>query len=446
MMNNDTNSSGDELNGPKNGVDRRRFLAAAGTGAMVSTVAGCLDLSGDGGDSDDEITIGVLAPLGQDQGAGAENSAEMAVDELNDEDGIDGMEVELKVVDTLSDPGTTQNETERLIEVENADVLIGTFSSEATQGALETIGDYGIPFIITGSAAPSLITDFVAADYDQYKSVFRSGPINSDLQVEAMGDYAEYLEERHGWDEFAFLADNADWTEPFAENLPGVLEDRGYDVVHEDRLQPGLDDWSSVIGDLQSSDPDAVFRFFAHNVATELLGAWHQQQLDFGIEGIHVASMTPDFFEVMEGAASFETTSQSGAAGSAPITEHTQPFAERYQEQYEEPALPMYMGFNTYDAIFIYQEAVERAGTANYEDDLDDIVDAMLETEYTGTAGTVEFYGEDDEYPHDIVETRDDDGVISNFPVTQWTPEGEIETVYPEVHRTEDHQAPPWMG
>ncbi|SDQ55190.1 ABC transporter substrate-binding protein [Natronobacterium texcoconense] len=443
-MDNDSNTHGAESTDGRTGVDRRRFLAA-GTGAVATSVAGCLDLSGEAG-AGGEVTIGVLAPLGQDQGVGAENAAEMAVDEINDDGGIDGADVELVVVDTLSDPGETQDETERLIEVENADLLVGTFSSEATQGALETIGEYGIPFIITGSAAPSLVTDFVADDYEQYKSVFRSGPINSNLQAEAMGDYAEYLEERHGWEEFAFLADNAAWTEPFAENLPDILEDRGYEVVHEDRLQPGLDDWSSVIGDLQNAAPDAVFRFFAHNIATELLGAWHQQELDFGIEGIHVASMTPDFFEVMEGAASFETTSQSGAAGATAITEHTQDFVERYQEEYDEPALPMYMGFNTYDAIHVYHEAVERAGTTNWESDLDDIVDAMLETEYTGTAGTVEFYGPDSDYPHDLQETRDEDDVISNFPVTQWTPEGEIECVYPEAHRTADHQAPPWMG
>ncbi|WP_230198576.1 ABC transporter substrate-binding protein [Halopiger goleimassiliensis] len=412
---------------------------------MATTVAGCLDLSGEG-DDDGEITIGVLAPLGQDQGLGAENSAELAVDEVNEDGGIDGRDVTLEVVDTQSDPGTTQNETERLIEENNADLLVGTFSSEATQGALESIGDYGIPFIITGSASPTLTRDYAGDDYERYKSVFRNGPINSDYQAEAMGDYAEYLNERHGWEEFAFLADNASWTEPFAQQLPGILEDRGFEVVLEDRLQPGLDDWSSVIGELQSTDPDALFRFFAHNVATELLGAWHQEELDFGIEGIHVASMTPDFFDAMQGAASFETTSQSGAAGAAPITEKTQDFVERYQEEFDSPELPMYMGFNTYDAVYVYKNAVERAGTTDYENDLDEIVDAMLETDFTGTAGQIEFYGEDHEYPHDVMEARDEDDRISNFPITQWTPEGDIECVYPEQHRTADHQAPPWMG
>lgn len=429
-------------------VGRRRFLGATGAGAMATTLAGCLGDFGVGSGGGGPIRIGHLAPLENSQGVGSERSGQLAVDQLNEDGGILDRDVELVSADTRADPSTTQGETERLIQQEEVDVLVGTFSSEATQAILDMVAELDVPFLITGSAAPSTITEFIGQDYGHYRNVFRSGPVNSNFQAEAMADYAEYLADLHGWTSYAFLADDASWTMPFSNILPDELRSRDFEVVHEDRLSVEIDDFSPVVGDLVDADPDALMRFFAHINGAPLLGAWHQQELDFGIEGIHVASMLPAFHELTEGAATYETTSQSGAAGVTDITEKTIPFVEDYQEAYAEegePSLPMYMGFNTYDAIYVYRNAVERAGTANYGNDLDAIVDAMLGTDYTGVAGTVRFYGRDSEYPHDLKETRGEDGKISNFPITQWLPEGEIECVYPERHRTADHVAPHWM-
>lgn len=429
-------------------ADRRTFMAVTGTTALTTSVAGCLDL---GSASDDgELTIGHLAPLENDQGIGSDRSAKLAIDQINEDGGIMDRDVDIVSGNTRGRPEPAQNEASRMVQEDDVDVIIGTFSSEATQGILDMIAEFDVPFIITGSAAPSSITEFIGQDYEQYKNTFRTGPINSNFQAEAMGDYAEYLSDHHGWNSFGFLADNAAWTEPFSNNLPDELESRGFDVVHEDRLSIEIDDFTPVMDDLAEAEPDAVFRFFAHIIGGAMLGQWHQRQLPFGIEGIHVASMTPDFYELSEGAATYETTSQSGAAGTTDITENTIPFVEDYQAYTEDddeaPTLPMYMGFNTYDAVNIYKEAVERAGTADYENDLDAIVDAMLETDHTGTAGQISIYGPDAEYPHDAVETRDDGGTIQNFPITQWQPEGALECVYPEIYRTADHVAPHWMG
>jgi branched-chain amino acid transport system substrate-binding protein len=81
-------------------IGRRQFLGAVGGGAAVS-VAGCL-----GGEEVDEdvVTIGHLAPLELDMGIGSERSAEIAVDEINDDGGIMDTEVELVSVNTDATP------------------------------------------------------------------------------------------------------------------------------------------------------------------------------------------------------------------------------------------------------------------------------------------------------------------------------------------------------
>ncbi len=442
MANNDNYKTGVRKYG-KGEVGRRTFLGAAGAGAMTTVLAGCL-----GGD-DDGLTIGHLAPMNNVLGVGSDRTAQMAVEEINDNGGFNGEEATLETRDTRTEPSEAQSVTEELIQQEDVDVLVGTFNSETTQSILDLTSEFDVPFMITGSADPGLITDYVGDDYEEYKNVFRVGPINSNFQAESIADYCAYLSDRHGWDEVAFLRDNAAWTEPFGEHIPDLLDERGLSIVHEDALSIEIDDFSSVLSDVNDSDADFVLRFFAHIDAGEMLGQWAEAEYEFGIEGVSVPSMLPVYNAGAEGAATYETTSQSGAAGVSPITDRTQPFvqdyADRYQDEEDYPTrAPMYMGFNTYDGISVFKEVVDEIETTNTRDNLDDFVAAMLGIDFTGVAGQVTFYGEDSDYPHDVQEERED-GTITNYPMTQWTGIEEIECVYPEKHRTAEHQMPRWM-
>ena len=426
-------------------VARRRFLKATGAGAAGTALAGCL---GGGGD-DEGFRVGHISPEENPLGIGSIRSAEMAVSEINDDGGIDGEDVVLINEDTRGDPDEAQDVTEELIQQENIDLLIGGFASEASQAVVQQTAEFEVPVFITGSASPELTRGFAGEDYDRYKNIFRIGPINSDLQAEAVAGYCEYLMERHDWSQVAFLRDQAAWTEPFAELIPDLLAERDIDLVMEDALSINIDDFSQVMSDVADSGADYVLRFFAHIQAGQMLGIWHEAQYEFGIEGIHVASMLPEYYAATEGLALYETTSQTGAAGVSPITDKTIPFTEAYREEYgdsEDPPLraPMYMGFNTYDGLHIARDAVDRAGS-NPSDDLDAFVEAMLETDHEGAAGQQEFYGPDSEYPHDVKEIRDDGGEILNYPVTQWQEDGAIECVYPEAYRTAEHVQPAWM-
>lgn len=445
MVNNGKSSRSSDTTGYR-GVDRRAFLKATGAGAAGVSMAGCLGDGGGGGS--DGFTVGHIGPMSNPLGIGSTRSAEMAIEEINNNGGINNGDVELLTKDTRADPSQAQSVTEELIQQEDVDMLIGGFASEASRAVLELTADFDVPFFITGSASPALTQEFAGQDYETYKNIFRIGPINSDLQAEAMAAYCEYLKERHGWDKVAFLRDQAAWTEPFAELIPGYLEERDIEIVHESALNINTSDFSPVMSDVDDSGADYVLRFFAHIQAGQMLGIWHDGEYEFGIEGIHVASMLPAYYQATEGVALYETTSQTGAAGVTEITEKTKPFTQAYREQYsdaENPPFraPMYMGFNTYDGLFIAKKAV--ANGASPTQDLDSFVDAMLDISHTGAAGVQEFYGPDSDYPHDLKETRDDNGDILNFPVTQWQEGGEIECVFSPKYRTEEHVKPAWM-
>lgn len=446
MANEDNINRGTDRTG-KGFVGRRTFLGAAGAGAVTTTLAGCL-----GGGGSDGLTIGHLAPMSNSLGVGSKRTVDMAVEELNEDGGFNGEEAEVITKDTRTDPSEAQSVTEELIQQDNVNVLIGTFNSETTQSILDLTAEFDVPFIITGSADPGLVTDYAGSDYDQYKNVFRVGPINSDFQAESIADYCAYLNDRHGWNRVAFLRDQADWTGPFGDQIPDLLSERDIEIVYEDALSIEGTDFGPVMSDVNESDPDFVLRFFAHIDGGDMLKRWHDGEYEFGIEGVHVPGMLPSYNgpSAYNGAATYETTAQSGAAGVAPITDRTESFVEDYASRYQDaddPPIraPMYMGFNSYDGVYVFSEAVDSMGTTSTRDNLDDFVSEMLDLDFTGAAGQISFYGEDSDYPHDVQEERGEDGRISNYPMTQWVGQEELECVYPERYRTAEHQMPPWM-
>lgn len=428
------------------GVDRRAFLKATGAGAAGTALAGCLGGGGGGGEG---LTVGHLGPMSNPLGVGSLRCAEMAVSEINDNGGVNGNDVEVIEGNTQASPSEAQSVAEELINQDEVDLLIGGFASEVALNLVDLTSQMGVPFLVTGSASPAVTRDNAGQDYEQYKNIFRVGPINSDLQAEAIAGYTEYLREAEGWDKVAFLRDQATWTTSFEERLPNLLPERGVEIVYDSALSINNPDLSSVMNEVADTDADYVLRFFAHIDGSSMLANWHQGQYDFGIEGIHVTGMFPGYFEASQGVALYETTAQTGAAGVTDITEKTVPFVDSYQEQYgdaENPPnrAPMYMGFSTYDGIHIVSDVVGETGTSPREG-LDGFVDGMLDVDYTGTAGQIEFYGPDSDYPHDLMERRDDAGDIQNYPVTQWQEGGELECVYPEVYRTAEHVVPSWM-
>lgn len=432
------------------GVDRRSFLKATGAGATGVAMAGCL--GGGGGDegSSEGLKIGHLAPMSSPLGVGSIRSANMAASKVNEEgDGVNGGEVEIVEGDTQASPSEAQSVVEELIQQENVDVLAGVFASEVALTLVDLTAENDVPLIVTGSASPQVTRDNAGEDYERYKNVFRVGPINSDLQAEAMAGYAGYLKDHHDWDQLAFLRDNAAWTTSFEEHLPDFLSERGIEIVYESALSIDSPDVSSVMDEVAETEADYILRFFAHIDGSSMLGTWHESQYDFGIEGIHVTGMFPGYFEASQGIALYETTAQTGAAGVTDVTEKTVPFVEAYREQFgdaEAPPnqAPMYMGFTTYDAVNLVSEVANETEESP-RGNIDNFVDAMLDVNHTGVAGQIEFYGEDSDYPHDLKEVRDDSGDIVNYPVTQWQEGGELECVYPEAYRTADHVMPEWM-
>src|SRR5690606_31592179 len=117
---------------------RRALSLAAAVGAIV-LAAGCssgltADGGGEAGSGDGPIKLGMLAPFSGSESAFGDymkNGAQLAVDEINADGGIDGRQVELIVEDDACDATTAVAGANKLV-TSGVVASVGGYCSGAT--------------------------------------------------------------------------------------------------------------------------------------------------------------------------------------------------------------------------------------------------------------------------------------------------------------------------
>ncbi|SER17308.1 ABC transporter substrate-binding protein [Natrinema salaciae] len=434
----------DSVSDGRPNVSNRRSLLKTGLGgATAVSFAGCLGTAGSIiGSSGDEppITIGALAPSPDSDFIGRSmiRGAQVAVDELNEADGILGRDVELVVGDTNGSPLEARRQYQRLILEEGADVTVGVFASEALMNIVDDIAEQGTVHLTSG-AATTAASRLVKEQYDDYKYHFRVGPNNDHdlgrMQVDFIDDMAPDM----GWDSVAVLAEDYEWTEKPWSVYQNRLADTGVDIVMEQRYPPATDDFAGIYDEVEENGADAVFITTAHTGTAALLDWVSPEPRPFAFGGIHVPMQLPLYYEATGGACQYGV-SQSSATAQSTRTDKTRPFVNAYQEAYD-GANPVYTGYHTYDAVALFAHAVEETGTL----DSDALVQLLEDVTFSGSSGTVEFYGQDHDYPHDLKYSSTDPDPV----YFQWQEndagEGVQEIIWPKSRATSEYISPPWL-
>ncbi|SDJ33409.1 ABC transporter substrate-binding protein [Natronorubrum texcoconense] len=434
-------------------VDRRTVLRATAGGATGVALAGCLSsyetITGSSSDDEETITIGMLAPEPESNfvGRSMAQAAAVAVDELNENGGIDGKEVELAVGDTNGSPLEARRQYQRLILEEGADVTVGMFASEALVNILDDIAEQET-IHLTAGAATQIASRRVHEEYDRYKYHFRVGPTNDvDLgraQINFMNDIATDI----GWESIAVLAEDYPWADEPWRIYQEQLADTPVDVVMDERYPPATNDFSEMYDDVVEAGADAVFISTAHT-GTDALLDWsypnrpdpQPQPQPFAFGGIHVPMQLPTYYEDTNGACRYGL-GYSAATEESEITEVTPQFVDRYYDTFG--TYPQDMGYYTYDSVALFAEAVERTGTT----ETDELISELEGIEYTGATGAVEFYDTDHVHAHDRVYDVGDDSTVGIYFQWQETDDGEgvREVIWPETYATSEYVTPPWLA
>ena len=126
-------------------MERRSLAAVSSAAALMLVLASCADGDGEG-ESDDPIVVGsTLSLTGAFAATGAihQIAGEQFVDQLNENGGLLGRQVEWRVLDDESDQAQVTQLYERLISQEQVDLIIGPYATPNILSAVAVAERHG---------------------------------------------------------------------------------------------------------------------------------------------------------------------------------------------------------------------------------------------------------------------------------------------------------------
>jgi branched-chain amino acid transport system substrate-binding protein len=451
-------------------VNRRKFLATTGTGALA-LVAGCSggdggdggsdggdgsDGGSDGGDGSDggsdggdggstnggdisgPIHIGALAPMPGNfaGGTGQQQAAELAVKQVNDNGGILGADVELTVKDSALDPSTARSAYRELMLEEEVDATIGLFGSEPGLAVFDEMSEFG-KIHVAGGVSVTEINDRINENYEQNRTWFRA--MNNSYHFGYnLGQHAQAQFEDWGFERIGLAVENItgfqEIYKTMVDNLPDFV-----DVAFTEQFSPDTNDFSPIINQAEDEDVDLLYSFLSQG-GIGLNIQWANQQPNFALGGADVFSAIPTHWEDTDGASEYVWSYVPGSGPGFEINGTTEEFIQAHRDEYGGPP-PHSQAYTMYDAAQSYFNGLRETGSLN-EDDLVPAIEDDIDFE--GVTGQISYYDQGEEYVHDPI--YGEDGVQS--PVMQWQEvDGEPAQVglWPDRVDSGEFVMPPWV-
>ncbi len=334
----------------------RRFGLLA-TGAVAALVlSGCGGgLLGGGDDSSDEgpITLGMVAPMtGSSAAIGPymQNGAQLAINRINDDGGVDGRDLKLIVEDGACDAKTAAAAANKLVTAE-VDVSVGGYCSGATLPTLPIFEKANIPMIIPAANSTEIADQGLS-------NVFQINGTGVQ-QAQAAVDWIK----KQGKTRVALMDDNTSYSVDIANLTAESLKEEGITVAKHDSVTAGESDYSANVNTILKSNPDFVYWTGYYQEGGLII----RQLRQAGYDG-----------EIMVGDGSvdgqlIQIAGQKNAQGvfaTMTQTPDTIEGAEDWIADYKDTfgSEPGPYSTQSYDAVRLAAEAIKNAGSTNGDD------------------------------------------------------------------------------
>jgi len=394
------------------------MAAAIGSLAIAAlTVSGCSGNggSGEGGGSDDPIVIGISLPLTGDfsePGKGVERGYEAWRDIVNENGGLLGRQVELKILDDQSNADRVVSDYESLIAQDGVDLVFGPFSTRLVVPSARVAQEYGMLFVEPAGAAAEV--------FEQgFDNLFYAAPAIADDHYNNLAEYLLALPD----DQRPQTASVASMDDPFAQGtaygLRDKLEEAGVEILVDEVYPPNTTDFSTIAAKIAQADADLVIGGTQYQDAVNLIIAL--QQLDYQPElaAFSTAPTNPEFASAIGGS----TEGILAPTGYSPQStyESNVEFVEKYTEMHGNP--PAEDEANAYTTGQVVAAAVEAVGCAEQGECQQELIDWLRENTVDTVVGPLSW---------------DDKGKPTGAHLIQQWVDGKIQIVLPEdVKETE---------
>ena len=347
----------------------------------VGSLAACGNDSGsEGGESasSDTFKIGGIGPTTGDAaayGIAVQNGAQLAVDEINADGGINGKQIEFKFEDD-------QNDSEKSVNAYNTlkdwgmQMLVGTVTSTPCTAVVEETHKDNM-YQLTPSAT--------AVESIQYDNAFRicfSDPSQGTAS-------ADYIADNGLATKVAVIYNSSDvYSSGIYQNFTTEAQAKGLEVVAAEAFTAdSKTDFSVQLQKAKDSGAELVFLPIYYQEASLILTQADRMGFDttfFGCDGL-------DGILDVEG---FDTSLAEGVMLLTPFTadaqdEKTQTFVKAYEEAFE--IAPIQFAADAYDCIYAIKAAAEQAEITpdmSVSDLCDAMKTAMTEITIDGLTGS----------------------------------------------------------
>jgi len=375
----------------------------------------------------DTIKIGVIAPFKTPSGESLLNGAKMAVDEINASGGIMGKKVELITANTEYKPQVGATAYKKLVLEDKCQVVLGTCSSGVAKAVMDQMGRYKVLFISTGAASEAL-ADQYKSDREKYKYWFRVMQQSGDM-IDAVQQFMwELPVQKMGAKRMAIMAENALWTRDMVKAAEEFFKQKGVETVYSEFFDGETKDFTPIFTKIVNAKADFIYEISAHVDGALYIKQWYELKGPM-IGGVSGTGTSDRYWKDSGGKAVGETLLAPGSFR-VPVTSKSVEFFDKYKQLFSEA--PGYTSGYTYDALFIYKNAVEMAKTTDSEK----LVPVLEKTDEVGAVARYVF--------DDLHNAKYGPGYLE-LPMVQWREDGSRQVVWPARLATGEYQLPPWL-
>lgn len=372
----------------------KRLLAVFMAAAMLAGMTGCgtsgsaldtatsekktektddskTEKTSDTGSSGDTIKLGLVADIsGTSANTQALNAITLAINEINDAGGLLGKQVELVYADSQSDTARYQEMGKKLIQEDNVDVLF-TAGTSACREAIRPVAEANEKLYFYCNSYEG----GVASRY-----MFLAGPVPEQNVTPLL----DYFSKNVGKKIYCLVADY-NYGRVMVEWLKEMAPDYGCEIVGEEYVPQTTSDFSSSIAAIQKTDADAVFIAMVGSNMASFFDQWANADEDKVLMSL---SNFCSYYEHKKLAAPSLAGSLTAASYMEEFdTDASKEFVKKFRELApDEPYITSNCAI-AYNAVHIWAEAVEAAGSYDTEDVINAIETKDLE--FDGPGGHV---------------------------------------------------------
>jgi branched-chain amino acid transport system substrate-binding protein len=393
------------------------------------------------------IVIGVPTALGSIEGRDGWMAVQMAVDEINAKGGVQvgSAKHQLKAfsIDTREhEPGIPTQDaltaTEKLIlERKPHAILLGNFRSEVLLASMDLIAKYKLPYICSIAMTP-LFQKKIVDDYDKYKYCFRNA-LNAPYLSMYLGGVMGFIKKEFGFNKAYIITQDVLWAKGTGKGLETWYKENGWEVVAFDSYATGASDFSPSLLKVRAQKAQVIVPIFDMPQSGILLKQARAMEIPALMAGFISPVAPENAWQVFEGEVDGMV---NFVFENGPIPVKAMPksvaFYENFGKKWGKDAQLKLSGHGpgpSYDAVYIYANAVERAKTV----ESDAVVKAIEQTDMTGAIGRIRF-GKD----HQVVYGLDPKETALGC-AFQWKKPGKRVVVFPEAIAEGKIELPPYM-